>query len=629
MASIGRKFPSVLNVMFLIKGATQLDIRQPLQQHLTLLILAVGLAFPRAASADEPAGLKTALRAAIDQVADALENEPIDQEKVDFGDNLGIWLVSQSEIPLAEEAKLSAAMAGKIAAGHRITPAPARLAAIWKKLLDELPEKFQPREWQFKLEIIEAPQCAAFSTGAGRVFLSQPLVAALEKAGLSDDALAFVLAHQLGHVARGHCTNGYLRAQYDALPAEEHNRTRDDLVHRMMKTQFAPEGSLSLFVYTPGQQYEADVFAMHLCRNAGYDQLAALDVLRLYALQEEENYLPEDNRAAAIAALGDGFAGYEACAAPAKRRLQHARRELAGIPDDPSDRGIVTYDPKLGAFGDPARDASAQGRAVVFVHGMEGELSRYHDMAKLLASQTDAQGITILGFRYPDDDSLSKSATFLQREVSRVCGDASQVDFVCHSAGGLVFRYYSEVLGGKYRQALLHGTPQLGSQLARLRTWLEMGQLVRGFRVGGVSEAVEASVLDGSGQISYDLEPDSLFLTYLNRKVPDSRRIHAYRGQILTRFQAAAARLAVNGSRLLAMEVVRNQVDRPQLQATAQRVVESLDLPEEIFAGDGLVSLRSALLPGADIHTSNHDHLTLTTAEENLVDGVARILAGP
>ncbi len=579
------------------------------------------------ASAEPPTGLQSTLREAIDAVADALEREPIDAEKVEFGDNLGVWLLSRTELEPADEAALSSALQKSLASRFTLSTPPERVQAIWSRLLKEMPARMRPAAWNFALHVVDSPQAASFSVGGGQVMITAPELATLE-ARVSHDGIAFVLAHQLGHLARGHCTQGFLREKYDATPAPDRTPARDDLVHRMMRTQLASADALLPFIYTPGQQYEADVFALHLCRNAGFDQTAALDVLRLYALQEEPELLPEPNRPAGAQALGDGFAGYQACAVPAKRRLRQMRHELLGIPEDPSDRGIVVYNRELGTFGNPVADGMAPGRAVIFVHGMEGELSRYHDMAKLLARQADAQAITILGFRYPDDDSLAKSALLLQREVARVCGDPSKVDFVCHSAGGLVFRYYHEILGGKYRQVLMHGTPQKGSQLARLRTWLELGQIVRGFQIG-VPKAVEASVLDGSGQISYDLEPDSLFLQYLNRQAPRAQRTQIYRGQILTAFQAAAARLAVNATRTIAMDIIQNRVQDRESLNSGRRLINSLNLPDEIYAGDGLVALASAELAGAEVHTSNNDHLKLTTAEANLVDGVARILSGP
>src|SRR5262249_35865763 len=95
------------------------------------------------------------------------------------------------------------------------------------------------------------------------------------------DALAFVLAHELGHGACGHCRRGY---QLDSLQAELKRGIalgiKADKLRVILETSVAPAGKLVSFLYTREQDYRADLFALHLCRNAGFAPDACLDALR-------------------------------------------------------------------------------------------------------------------------------------------------------------------------------------------------------------------------------------------------------------------------------------------------------------------------------------------------------------
>src|SRR5438270_660363 len=94
-------------------------------------------------------------------------------------------------------------------------------------------------------------------------------------------ALAFILAHELGHSALGHCRRGY---QLQALQKEIKRGIKltvpNERLAGLLETSLAPAGRLLTFLYTREQDYNADLFALHLCRNAGIDTDTGLDALR-------------------------------------------------------------------------------------------------------------------------------------------------------------------------------------------------------------------------------------------------------------------------------------------------------------------------------------------------------------
>jgi hypothetical protein len=139
----------------------------------------------------------------------------------------------------------------------------------------------------------------------------------------------------------------------------------------------------------------------------------------------------------------------------------------------------------------------------------------YLPLMNRLAADPAGGNFRILGFQYPNDESLARSGKFLKREMLRVCAAAKHVDFVCHSAGGLVFRQYAEVEGGEFHHVYFQGTPHYGSDLAALRSLLEATQFLSDLKLG-YDGALQQAILDGHGQMSYDLQPDSLFLRQLN-----------------------------------------------------------------------------------------------------------------
>src|SRR4029079_3638788 len=118
-------------------------------------------------------------------------------------------------------------------------------------------------------------------------------------------------------------------------------------------------------------------------------------------------------------------------------------------------------------------------RVICFIHGIDSHFGIYESALDYMAQLEQTKDVRLVCFHYPNDDSIAKSARYLRNELNRVGGTAEAFDFVCHSAGGLVFRYYAEVERGGFRRGVLQGTPHAGSDLAKLRVLLETKQFLR------------------------------------------------------------------------------------------------------------------------------------------------------
>jgi triacylglycerol esterase/lipase EstA (alpha/beta hydrolase family) len=107
-------------------------------------------------------------------------------------------------------------------------------------------------------------------------------------------------------------------------------------------------------------------------------------------------------------------------------------------------------------------------RPVVLLHGFAMNQTQWLWMGHRL----QRRGIgPLYGMTYFSPQTVERSARHLSRFVDRLLRreQATQVDIVAHSLGGLVARYYVERLGGAphVRRVLTIGSPHHGTELAR------------------------------------------------------------------------------------------------------------------------------------------------------------------
>jgi pimeloyl-ACP methyl ester carboxylesterase len=163
---------------------------------------------------------------------------------------------------------------------------------------------------------------------------------------------------------------------------------------------------------------------------------------------------------------------------------------------------------------------------VVLVHGLDEPGGIWDDLVPVVS---DA-GYDVWEFRYPNDQALDLSADLLAKFWPTIEG-AAPIVLIGHSMGGLVIRDFvtrwrhpvgsrPQVTGVPVHGAILVGTPNQGSDWARLRVWLEIRDsfatvLDRRF-------SLFAGLRDGTGAAKIDLRPGSDYLEALNaRPWPD------------------------------------------------------------------------------------------------------------
>jgi Zn-dependent protease with chaperone function len=527
------------------------------------------------------------------------------------------WLVARTPLPVEEERRRTAAKDNEVLAKFRTSEPPAAARDVLQKLVAALPARKRYKTYQFRLTVIDDAKRDAFTVGSGRVFVDrESLQSSLNDQQSGIDRLAFVIAHELGHLCRGHHRRKL-----------QHQWLQQELQNRAGRGAFKGIGTISKHVYTREDDFQADLFAIHLCRNAGYDLENCLDVLRSAGVRKNALLLqtgpPRQGTPPVQPQIQPRTTGEEFTLArhpSAVHRLRRLRLELDGLVYGEA-YGLFEFDPETKMLK-RAADGSigTKTRAVVCVHGMESNLGVYRPLMERFAAQQEIPNLRVLGFQYPHDDSLSRSGSFLRREIERVCAGAKQVDFVCHSAGGLVFRYYAEIEGGEFRRAVFQGTPHYGSDLAKLRPLMEARQFLGDLKLG-YDPALERAIRDGRGQVTFDLQPGSLFLRYLNgpqSKTTDSIQVDRdryaiYRGRALKSTQAFLLKSTLAVARSAMKRSLAKQLSKETALAKSMRAgIDKLKFPAEVTRGDLAVTPESAALEGVKtIHTYPLKHREL------------------
>ncbi|MDA1014801.1 MAG: M48 family metalloprotease [Planctomycetota bacterium] len=521
------------------------------------------------------------------------------------------WLVSHVPLTPDEERQRARALQRQVETKHNTLPCPRSINAVLDRLVKQLPQEMRRPGDGYEVRVLDCDDITAFTVGGGVIYLSDAYLNALTAdANQRDDRLAFVLAGQLGHLCRGHCRFAFQLDDLRVALDDRANRRNSQLLRAALRsTVDLTEEQVSLVVL-PRQINQADLFALHLCRNSGFDVGAAIGALQPLATVVNRKSVDPTHRDTAVS-LQD--------------RKVNLRAEIDGLlPAESADYGLREY--RDGGFQALGRlPVKAGERAIVFVHGMESGLPVFRNFARSLAKGSEIKGVRILGFQYPNDMSLSRAGIAMHREIRKICQPNSELIFICHSAGGLVFRYYSQVLGGEFAHAVFLGTPHHGSNLTALRDLLELRQLTGGVLKFQYSSRFENVVRDGNGQIGFDLTPDSLFLRYLDRHKFDASRCCVQRGRVFSPFKAATLQLAVSAGRTALQKQLAKKEDPDALSGIWAELLEQVDLPPEVTRGDLAVSLASATLKGAEAKTYECSHFRLPKDPQVMADSIQYI----
>jgi hypothetical protein len=158
---------------------------------------------------------------------------------------------------------------------------------------------------------------------------------------------------------------------------------------------------------------------------------------------------------------------------------------------------------------------------------------------------------------------------------------------------------------------------------------LEAVQFVGDLKLG-YDQALQTAILDGRGQMTFDLEPDSLFLECLNRPREDLHRDRyvIHRGRAFTRTRALLLQAAVDTARAGLVRSLGQKEDS-LLRKFGLSSIDKLVLPAEIADGDMCVRSESALLEGVERVTTHALKHTALPRDAEVISQVVEQLNSP
>jgi pimeloyl-ACP methyl ester carboxylesterase len=566
--------------------------------------------------------LTPARRARIDRLAEKHPLDTLRQQQRNVAGNISLWALGHLALDAEDESEHAQAVHKQILEHERKLETPAAAQRIFEKLLDKLPPYLKPEAFAYKLVVLDQPAPNVFTLGGGFIYLSRPLLdALLSDKERGESALAFILAHQLGHIGLQHTRHGWqsYELETELQKGIDLHIARPQL-REMLHTGVEAAGGRMKFLYTRRQMYEADLFAWQLCRNAGLPLDHALDALRWLALVDDPRLLTDTEY------RPDG-ADSERDVPPALLRLHRLFMERDGLVDDEEGKyGLFLWDARGDTFQRCGRQSIvAADRPIVFVHGFRGGMRTFRNYLQAFAEDRELGRRKLLVFRYPNNASLGRCGQFLVNEMRRVTAAPEKAFFVCHSAGGLVFRWYAEVCKRPFDRAILLATPNEGTSLTSLKYLADVTAFCTELKINGPG-ALARMLPEGEGQIINDVHPDSLFLRYLGHNADLAKRYHVFSGEYLRPVEALALDAGIVAAKRVLTNRLLPRIDSPLLRRQALRRVERWHLPIEVSHGDLVVSVRSALLKDAG-HTTRTvlSHEAFKTDEQVIQDVIASI----
>ncbi len=558
------------------------------------------------------------VRTRIDRLAETHPLDTLHQQKRNVAGDISLWALGHLALDPQDEFEHAHAVHKQILERERKLETPPAAQRILDKLLDKLPPHLKPEAFEYKLIVLDQPDANVFTLGGGFIYLSRPLLdALLTDQDRGETALAFILAHQLGHMGLLHTRHGWqsYELEQELQKGIELHVARPRL-REILHTSVEAAGGHTKFLYSRRQMYQADLFAWQLCRNAGLALDPALDALRWLAVVDHPRLLSDPEHR-------PDSDDPEHEPPPALLRLRRLFMEREGSVDDKEGNyGLFLWDAQRDSFQRCGRQSiAAEDRPIVFVHGFRGSMRTFRDYLRAFAGDRELSRRKLLVFRYPNNSSLGRCGQFLVNEMRRVVAAPEKAFFVCHSAGGLVFRWYAETRKRPFDRAILLSTPNEGTSLTSLKYLADLGALIDELKMNGPG-ALTRMLPEGEGQIVYDVHAESLFLRYLGHNADLAKRYHVFSGEFLRPAQVFGIGAAIVAAKRIMANRLLPRIESPVVRRQAARRVERWHLPIEISRGDLIVSVRSALLKDAGHSTRtalNHEEFK---SDERMIQDV-------
>ncbi len=189
------------------------------------------------------------------------------------------------------------------------------LRRIGASLARQLPET----EMRYQFFLVDLPDANAFALPGGRIYVTRKLIAFAR----TEDELAGVLAHELGHIASRQTANDMTRIFREVLGVREVTDRRDifEKYNQLVENEARKPGAFSRGdKHGEREQYEADQVGIFAMASAGYDPQAFASFW--------------DRLAETGGKTGGWFSDLFGTTKPEARRLREILKNLSALPGE-------------------------------------------------------------------------------------------------------------------------------------------------------------------------------------------------------------------------------------------------------------------------------------------------------
>ena len=188
-----------------------------------------------------------------------------------------IFLSTKEEVALGAQSHKELMQHMKLAEDPALWAQLNRIGARLAKVSDR-------QDYPYKFYLIQGKDLNAFTTPGGNIYIYTALMKTLQ----TDDRIAGVLAHEIGHCAAKHVAKKYQKALgynliYNIAMAAVGNGSSKEIV----QIGSGPLMNLIFSAYSRKDEYEADKLGVKYATLAGYDPHGLLEALQILLAKEK------------------------------------------------------------------------------------------------------------------------------------------------------------------------------------------------------------------------------------------------------------------------------------------------------------------------------------------------------
>jgi metalloendopeptidase OMA1, mitochondrial len=197
-------------------------------------------------------------------------------------------------IPVGEETQLGASAFAEMKSKEKISADPqdnAQVTRVGKRIAEAVGDALPTAQWEFV--VFDAPKTVnAFALPGGKVGVYSGLL----KLCSSDDELAIVMGHEIGHVTARHgaerMTEGIFAAA-GALVVDAATQSKTSNTRTAWLAGYGLFAAGTTLAFSRSHESEADHIGIRYAAKAGYDPRAAISFWRKMAAQKLGAKMPE------------------------------------------------------------------------------------------------------------------------------------------------------------------------------------------------------------------------------------------------------------------------------------------------------------------------------------------------